>query len=155
MKSARFRHARGREEETIVTLSDRISNEYEQVRKISKLTSDIEIKEKLIAQLTEDRGRLVVKGSEVRMGRINALSTAAETVRGYLRFFNQKKSAVDGLSDDVKDLRSVKAPEMLRVTQERRKASQMKIVTGMRFRSIMQVMWMRRSPSFLLTVKLQ
>ena len=126
LKSARFRHARGREEETIVTLSDRISTEYEQVRKISKLTSDIEIKEKLIAQLTEDRGKLVVKGSEVRMGRLNALSTATETVRGHLRFFNQKKSAVDGLSDDVKDLRSVKAPEMLRVTQERRKASQMK-----------------------------
>lgn len=125
LKSARFRHARGREEETIVSLSDRISAEYEQDRKVSKLTSDIETKEKLVAQLTEDRGKLVVKGSEVRMGRLNALSTAAETVRGNLRFFSHKKSALDGLADDVKDLRAVKAPEMLRVTQERRKASQL------------------------------
>lgn len=125
LKSARFRYARGREEETIVTLSDRISAEYEQDRKVSKLASDIETKEKLVAQLTEDRGKLVVKGSEVRMRRLNALSTAVETVRGNLRFFSQKKSALDGLADDVKDLRAVKAPEMLRVTQERRKASQM------------------------------
>lgn len=125
LKSARFRHARGREEETIVTLSDRISTEYEQDRKVTKLASDIETKEKLVAQLTEDRGKLVVKGSEVRMVRLNALSTAAETVRGNLRFFSQKKSALDGLADDVKDLRAVKAPEMLRVTQERRKASHM------------------------------
>ncbi|WP_176249069.1 TrlF family AAA-like ATPase, partial [Sulfitobacter sp. HGT1] len=126
LKSARFRHTRRREEETIVNLSDRISIEYEQVRKISKITTDIDIKEKLIGQLTEDRGKLVVKGSEARMGRLNDLSTAAETVRGNLRFFNQKKSALDGLADDVKDLRFVKAPEMLRVTQERHKASQMK-----------------------------
>lgn len=126
LKSARFRHARRREEETIVTLSDRISTEYEQDRKVPKLTSDIETKEKLIAQLTEDRGKLVVKGSEGRMARLNVLSTATETVRGYLRFFNQKKSALDGLADEVSDLRSVKAPEMLRGTQERHKASQMK-----------------------------
>lgn len=126
LKSARFRHAREREEETIVSLSDRISTEYEQVRMVSKLSADIETKNKLIKQLTEDRAKLVVKGSETRMARLNALSTAAETVRGYLRHFNQQKSALEGLSDDVKDLRTAKAPELLRATQERRKASQIK-----------------------------
>ena len=126
LKSARFRHARGREEETIVSLSDRISTEYEQVRLVSKLSADIETKDKLIKQLNEDRGKLVVKGSETRMARLNALSMAAETVRGYLRYFNQQKSALEGLSDDVKDLRTAKAPELLRATQERRKASQIK-----------------------------
>jgi putative AbiEii toxin of type IV toxin-antitoxin system len=126
LKSARFRHAREREEETIVSLSDRVSTEYEQDRKIPKLAADIESKDKLIAQLTADRGKLVVKGSEDRMERLNALSTAAEKVRGQLRFFNQKKAALDGLADEVSDLRAVKAPEMLRGTQERHKASQMK-----------------------------
>lgn len=126
LKSARFRHARDREEETIVSLSDRISSEYEQVRMVSKLSADIETKNKLIEQLNEDRGKLVVKGSEARMARLNALSMAAETVRGYLRHFNQQKSALEGLSDDVKDLRTAKAPELLRATQERRKASQIK-----------------------------
>jgi len=126
MKSDRFRHAREREEETIFVLSDRISAEYEQVRQVTKLNSDIETKKKLIAQLTGDRGKLAVKGSEERMKRVNALSTAAEKVRGYLRFYNRKKSALEALADEVKNLRAVKAPEMLRGTQERHKDSQLK-----------------------------
>lgn len=56
LKSARFRLAREREEEAIVTLSDRISSEYEQDRQVATLTQDIDTKTKLVAQTTEDRG---------------------------------------------------------------------------------------------------
>ena len=126
LKSARFRQARERDEEAIVILSDRISSEYEQDRQVATLIQDIETKAKLVTQTTEDRGKLAAKGSEGRMMRLDALTAAAETVRGYLRFYNKKNAALLALSDEVTSLRDFKAPEMLRSTQETHKDSQMK-----------------------------
>lgn len=59
------------------------------------------------------------------MVRLNALTAAAEIVRGNLRFFNKKNAALLALSDEVCNLRDVKAPEMLRSTQETHKDSKM------------------------------
>lgn len=126
LKSNRYRQARTREEKAIVTLSDRISAEYEQDRQVSKLNTDIATKTKLVAQYTLDRGKLVSKGSESRMERLELLTDAAEKVRGFVRFFNNKNAALLALSDEVSSMRSVTAPEMLRGTQERHKASRMK-----------------------------
>lgn len=125
LKSARFRQAREREEDAIVTLSNRISSEYEQDRQVATLTQDIDTKAKLVEQTTEDRSKLAAKGSKDRMVRLNALTAAAEIVRGYLRFYNKKNAALLALSDEVSSLRNVKAPEMLRNTQETHKDSQM------------------------------
>lgn len=125
LRSARFRQAREREENGIVTLSDRISSEYEKDRQIAMLTQDIASKENLVDQATKDRSKLVSKGSEERMERLNTLTVVAETVGAHLRFLNRKNAALLALTDEVSSLRNVRAPEMMRSTQETHKDSQM------------------------------
>lgn len=121
----RFRQAREREEDAILQISDRIGAELEKQRQIPNLEEQISQKKKKIQGYEQDREKLVTKGSEKRVSRLNELTAAAEKVRGYLRHFKNQEQSLLGLQDEVADLRHNKAPEMLRQSKDRYAASQM------------------------------
>ena len=126
LRSQRFRQAREREEEAIVQISDRIGAEYEKDRQVGELTNQVQQAERQIKGYSDDRAKLVAKGSEQRAERLSVLATAAEKVRGYVRYFNTQEQALLALRDEVADMRQNKAPEQLRSAQARHAASRMK-----------------------------
>ena len=125
-RAQRFRQARKREEEAIAQLSDRIGAELEKSRQVSGLESDIATKKKQVKAYSEDRSKLVAKGNEQRVARLNAVMEAADKVRGYLRIFSSQEQSLLALQDEVQSLRQNEAPEMLRRSQERHAASRLK-----------------------------
>ncbi|HXK39265.1 MAG TPA: hypothetical protein VJ837_00315, partial [Candidatus Paceibacterota bacterium] len=125
-RASRFRQAREREEEAIMLLSDRIGIELEKDREVGNLARQISEKRKRIKAYTADRARLVAKGSEKRAERLGEVASAAEAVRGYLRFYANQEQSLLALQDEVHDLRKNKAPEMLRKSQEQHAASRIK-----------------------------
>ena len=125
-RAQRFRQARKREEEAIAQLSDRIGAELEKSRQVSGLESDIATKKKQVKAYSEDRSKLVAKGNEQRVARLNAVMEAADKVRGFLRFFSSQEQSLLALQDEVQSLRQNEAPEMLRRSQERHAASRLK-----------------------------
>ncbi|MEX2452230.1 MAG: AAA family ATPase [Rhodospirillales bacterium] len=126
IRSSRFRQAREREESALVQLSERIGTELEKDRQVETLRRQVSQKKSHISAYEADRAKLVAKGSEERISRLNALTKAAEKVHGYLRFFNNQEQAILALQDEVSDLRKNQAPEMLRRSQERHSAIRMK-----------------------------
>lgn len=126
LRAARFRQARQREEEALVHLSDRIGAEIEKDKQIGDYSAQKLQKEQHIAGYTADRAKLVADGSEERLNRLTELTAAAETVRGFLRFYSNQEQALLALKDEVSDLRQNQAPELLRRSQERHAASKMK-----------------------------
>jgi putative AbiEii toxin of type IV toxin-antitoxin system len=118
LRASRFRQAREREEDALSQLSDRIGTELDKEKQVAELAKQIDQKEKQIAAFKGDRDKLVVKGTEEKATRLNAVTTAAETVRSYLRFFANQEQSLLGLQDEVRDMRSNQAPETLRRAQE-------------------------------------
>ena len=104
-------------------MSDRISGELEKRQLVKGLAKQIEDKNQLISGYTKDRGKLVSKGSEERVKLLAELTAAAEKVRSYLRFFAAQEQSLLSLQDEVQNVRTHQAPEVLRRTQERYKAS--------------------------------
>ncbi len=126
MRASRFRQAREREEDALVQLSDRIGTELEKDRQVADLKGEVLQKQQLVAAYTADRSKLVPKGSDDKMKRLTELSVAAETVRSYIRYFNNQEQALLALQDEVSDLRNNQAPELLRRSKVKHAASQMK-----------------------------
>jgi hypothetical protein len=126
MRATRFRAARAREEDALADLSEQIGTELEKDKLVVGLKKQIEERSKLIAGYTRDRSNLVAKGSEARVQRLGALAVAADKVRGNLRYFAAREQSLLSLKDEVGNLRSYQAPEALRRTQERHKASDLK-----------------------------
>ena len=126
MRSTRFREGREREESALADISERIGTDIEKGRLGPGLKKQIAEKQKLIDGYVRDRAKLVSKGSEARVQRLSALSTAAEKVRGYLRFFNAKEQSILSIQDEVSNLRTFAAPDALRKMGERHKASALK-----------------------------
>lgn len=123
MRATRFREARDREEEALADLSERIGTELEKAKLVVGLEKQIGEKSNLISGYVKDRSKLVPKGSEARVQRLGALTAAADKVRGYLRYFAAREQSLLSLKDEVGNLRNHQAPEALRRTQERHKAS--------------------------------
>ena len=123
LRAARHRQARAREEQALTTLSERIGTELEKIKLVAALKTQVTEKTQLIARYTTDRSKLVAKGSEERVKRLEALTQAAETVRGYVRYFNNQEQDLTLMQDEVGDVRKNQAPETLRATQERHTAS--------------------------------
>lgn len=122
-RASRYREARSREEEALADISDRIGTELEKDKLVAGLKKQIPEKEKLIARYTRDRSKLVSKGSKSRVERLGALATAADKVRGYLRFFSTQEKTLLTLQDEVTNFRNYQAPEALRKSQERHRFS--------------------------------
>jgi hypothetical protein len=126
IRATRFREARAREEDTLASLSERIGTELEKETLVNPLKKQIDEKAKLIAGYASDRSKLVAKGSEARVARLEALTAAAEKVRAYLRFFSAQEQSLLALGDEVNNFRTHRAPETLRQMQERYKPSALK-----------------------------
>jgi hypothetical protein len=86
------------------------------------------VKEKndLNRRYNADRAKLVSKGSESMVKRLEALTTAADKVRGYVRYFNNQEQDLLLVKDEVSDHRRNQAPETLRAARERLTASGLK-----------------------------
>jgi putative AbiEii toxin of type IV toxin-antitoxin system/AAA domain-containing protein len=123
LRAARYRQARRREETALATLSERIGAELEKIKLVDELKKQISEKTQLIARHNADRAKLVSKGSKERVNRLEALTNAAETVRSYVRHFNNQEQDLLLMKDEVEDLRNNKAPETLRVIREQHAAS--------------------------------
>ncbi len=126
MRSRRYRQARLREEEALADLSEQIGNELEKDRLVATYRAQILIKEALVRRTEAERSRLVAKGSQERIDQLNALTSAAEIVRGYLRHSNLRVDDLLTMQDEVADRRVNKAPAILREVQRLHAASGLK-----------------------------
>jgi hypothetical protein len=126
MRATRFREARAREEDALADLSEQISGELEKQKQVSLLNKQILEKRNLIKAYTNDRAKLVAKGSEERVKRLGLLTDAADKVRSYLRYFTEQEQSLLSLKDEVSNVRNHQAPEALRRSQERQKSSGLK-----------------------------
>jgi hypothetical protein len=118
IRSARHRTARSREEQALASLSERISGEIEKTKMVAAYKTQVHDKTELVKRLTADRAKLVAKGSETRVARLSELTTAAETIRGYIRHFKAQEQQLIMIQDEVANVRTSRAPEDLRAMQE-------------------------------------
>jgi energy-coupling factor transporter ATP-binding protein EcfA2 len=121
-RATRFRQAREREEEALGSLCERIGTELEKRKQVPTLRNQVIEKERLIERYVADRTKLVSKGGEVRVARLQALMNAAEKVRSYLRWFSNQQQALLAMKDEVLNTRQSWAPEELRRGKERHRA---------------------------------
>ncbi|MGN8124537.1 TrlF family AAA-like ATPase [Pseudomonas sp. 22082] len=123
IRSARHRQARKHAEESLSTLSERINVELEKRTLVASYKAQAQEKEQLINRLNEDRSKLVAKGSESRVARLEELTKAAETVNSYIRYYINQENQLLLMQDEVANVRTVIAPEDLREIKERHAAS--------------------------------
>jgi len=119
IRSERYREARRREEESLSGLSERINTELEKRSLVPQLTTQVQEKDSLVKRLTEDRSKLVAKGSEVRLSRLQLLTAASEKVAGYVRYYKAQEQQILLMQDEVNNVRQVVAPNDLRDIQAR------------------------------------
>jgi energy-coupling factor transporter ATP-binding protein EcfA2 len=119
-RAGRYREERSREETALANLSDQIGIEMEKTRQVAPLKAQVAEKEKLLARYKGDRKALLPKGTNTKnTERLQALTAAAEKVRGYLRSFANRQVSLTSLKTEVADLRQNRAPEDLRLMKER------------------------------------
>ena len=123
IRSARHRQARKHGEESLSILSERINTELEKRSLVTTYKTQVQEKEQLLSRLNEDRSKLVAKGSESRVSRLEELTKAAETVSGYVRYYSNQENQILLMQDEVANVRTVIAPEDLREIKERHAAS--------------------------------
>jgi energy-coupling factor transporter ATP-binding protein EcfA2 len=126
LRATRFRQARLREEAAIANISERISTELEKDKLVAAYEGQVREKALLIQRHTLDRSKLIAKGSEAHVARLEEVTQAAEKVRSFVRFFNLQEQQLLTLQDEVTDVRSNQAPETLRDLRERHAQSGIK-----------------------------
>nr|WP_200835079.1 hypothetical protein [Phyllobacterium salinisoli] len=117
-QTSRFQQAREREAEAISDISDRIATEFEKESLVASLTTQVGQKNKLIADYTADRAKLVVKGTEVQVARHTQLSEAAQKLRNKIQNFGNQRRTFVALQDEV---RSMRARERLKYSAKHRR----------------------------------
>lgn len=133
LRVAVLRQSRLNHEAALSDLSERIGTDKEKQTQVVTLKGQIEAKEKLIASYKADRTKLVAKGSEARVARLEALMQAAQKVRGYLRYFASQKQSLESLDQEVCEHRTQRAPEALRQAKVRYQPSGIKEEEWKRF----------------------
>jgi AAA domain, putative AbiEii toxin, Type IV TA system len=118
-RASRYREGRAREETALANLSDQIGIEFEKSRQVATLKPQIAEKGKLLTRYQEDRKKLLPKGVNKNAERLQALTSAAEKVRGYLRTFAGQQASITNLRAEIADLRQNRAPQALRSLKER------------------------------------
>lgn len=119
LRASRPRAARQQEESSLQDLCNRIGVELEKTKLVTETKAQIQAKDALIKQYTQDRAKLVVTGSEAKVKRLSDLATAADVVRNNVRYFSQREQSLLSIKDDVTNVRTNRAPEDLREMQER------------------------------------
>jgi len=122
-RTSRFKHARDREVEAILDLSDRIATEIEKEASIANLKAQVDQKTGLVESYKEDRAKLVVKGSEAQAARHTEVVAAVQAKRAAIQQFTNQRRAFVSLQDEVKNTRINRAPELLRQARERHQVS--------------------------------
>jgi len=118
-RTTQYRQAREREAEAISDISDRIATEFEKENMVATLTTQLAQKEKLIADYTADRAKLVVKGTEAQVARHGQLSEASQNLRNKIQVYGNQRRTFIALQGEVRSTRATGAPEMLRQAQAR------------------------------------
>jgi energy-coupling factor transporter ATP-binding protein EcfA2 len=122
-RTVRFQESRRREVEAIASISDRIADELEKEGMVTTLDQQAKQKQNLIAGYVTDLGKLVVKGTEAQAKRHAELSQAAQILNGKIQNLSSQRRAFLTMQDEVRNMRSAKAPEMLRELKARHPAS--------------------------------
>lgn len=117
-----YRDARARDEDALASLSDQIGVELEKHKLIPILEAQIADREKQISRYQNDRKALLPTSNNHVSQQLERLVTAAEKIRGYLRSFTGQQALLDGLRNEIQDLRQNRAPRTLRLLQERNQA---------------------------------
>lgn len=119
LRASRPRAARQQEELSLQYLCNRIGVELEKTKLVNEAKLQIQAKEILIKQYAQDRAKLLVTGGEKKVKRLSDLATAADTVRSKVRYFSQREQSLLAIEDDITNTRTNKAPEDLRVLEEK------------------------------------
>jgi hypothetical protein len=115
LRAQGHREARLREETAMNNISELIAAEREKITAAGGLKKQIAEKDALIKGYEKDRGILVPSTtSTVVARRLQDLLTAADKVRGYLRYYAKQQAGLENLQSDVLDQRQNRAPQALR-----------------------------------------
>jgi energy-coupling factor transporter ATP-binding protein EcfA2 len=115
----RFQQARRREDDAIAAISNRVAEELEKEALVSTLIGQVAAKEALIKGHTADLSKLVIKGTEAQVQRHTALAEAAQILTTRVNAFGNQRRTFVAMQDEVKNMRTAKAPEMLRQAMAR------------------------------------
>jgi len=119
LRAARPRYARDREEHALATLSEQIGVEYENDLLVPSLKQQVAAKENLAQRYATDRSKLAVKGGEKAAELLDAVSRAAEKVRGYVRTAKAQEQCLLLLQDEAADIRNNRSPRELQDLRRR------------------------------------
>ena len=119
LRASQYRDVRRRDEAALGNISDQIGMEMEKSRQVPALKAQIAEKEKLIVRYESDRKALLPKEQSKTSERLQELVVAAETVRGYLRYYAAKQASLTALKNEVQDVRQNQVPTALRSMKER------------------------------------
>lgn len=113
------RESRRQQEGTLATLSEQIGIELDKSRQVAALESQVTEKAKMIARYELDRRALLPKEPSKNSERLQEVREAAETVRGYIRFFASQQATLTAIASEIRNLRQNEAPAALRALQSR------------------------------------
>lgn len=122
-QTLRYQQARRREDDAIVATSDRIAEELEKEAIVSSLISQVAAKDTLIKGYTADLSKLVVKGTEAQVQRHTALAEAVQALTTKVNALGNQRRTFVAVQDEVNNVRTAKAPEMLRDVMARHQGS--------------------------------
>lgn len=127
IRSERYREARRRAEETLQILSERINVELEKKSLVALLRTHSQEKAVLVERLEADRIKLVAKGAETRVERLEVLTKASEKVGSHIRYYKTQEQQLLLMQDEINNVRGVVAPNDLRDIQNRYTSSGLQI----------------------------
>ncbi len=110
----RYQQGRRREAEAIAATSDRIAEELDKEALVTGLMSQVAAKEVLITGYTADLSKLVIKGTEVQVQRHTDLAEAVQTLTVRVNALGSQRRSFVAMQDEAANMRTAKAPEMLR-----------------------------------------
>ena len=119
----RHQQVRHREAEAIAATSDRIAEELEKEALVTSLTIQVAAKEALIKGYTADLSKLVIKGTETQVQRHTALAEAVQMLTARVNALGSQRRSFEAMQDEVANMRTAKAPEMLRQAMARHHGS--------------------------------
>ncbi|MEQ9662728.1 MAG: AAA family ATPase [Parasphingopyxis sp.] len=108
--------------EAISAISERIGEELEKENSVAGLKLQVSQKRTLVESYISDRSKLVVTGTEAQVKRHAELSDVARLRQSEVNAFVNRKRTFGAMQAEVANLRSSKAPEMLREAQARHAA---------------------------------
>ena len=116
---AEHRATRNLEEDAIAVKSEQIGVEMDKWRQVDALMAQVAEVKKRIKGYEEDRKKLLPKEPNKASDRLQEVVLAADTVRGYLRGFNNQQNVLIGLGAEVRDVKNNRAPYALKQLREK------------------------------------